>query len=198
MTNISERANKYAEGKAYDAITQAIAQAYEEGYRDGYEDGTEKVPVELPESETKFVDLGLPSGTLWAADYEKEEDKVLYLPHEKANVLSIPTKEQWDELFKSCQYHCYYAGNTNYWIAEVVFVGPNGNLLKFNVTGWIEVSTIKDNHEVYLWLKDDGESNDKQCVNMYRYHNNNYAEDRIVVTKLFSGYKLPVRLVQNP
>ena len=36
--NIIEKADKYADGKANEAITKAIAQAYLDGYRDGYND----------------------------------------------------------------------------------------------------------------------------------------------------------------
>lgn len=200
MTNIiTERANKYADGKAYEAMTQAIAQAYEDGYQKGYEDGIAKVPVEQPVGKTEFVDLGLPSGTLWSADYEKVDDDFLYLPFAQANVLNIPTKEQWNELFQSCQQHCEYeySGNSRF-INQVVFVGPNGNILTINVTGKIDVYEQTDAHNVYFWLKEHEESNEKYCVNIYRDLRGSSWLEIYEVVKMFSGYKLPVRLVHNP
>ena len=47
MMDVTERANKYADGKANEAITTAIALAYMDGYRDGYKDRQEEIPVEL-------------------------------------------------------------------------------------------------------------------------------------------------------
>lgn len=81
---ITERAGNYAEGKANEAITKAIAQAYADGYRDGYKDREEEIPVDLRDNKTEYVDLGLPSGTLWSNDYEKENGETLYLPYGEA------------------------------------------------------------------------------------------------------------------
>ena len=67
--NIKELSKEYAEGKALNAITTAIEEAYAKGYKDGYtqavSDTKKNIPNEL-ESGIEFVDLGLPSGTLWA------------------------------------------------------------------------------------------------------------------------------------
>lgn len=65
-----EKADKYAAGKANKAITNAIAQAYIEGYKAGYKDCEMEIPVDLRDDKTEYVDLGLPSGTLWATKYE--------------------------------------------------------------------------------------------------------------------------------
>ena len=82
--NILENAEKYAEGKANQAITKAIADAYVEGYKAGYKDREEEIPMDLRDNKTEYVDLGLPSGTLWASDYEKSGGKYIYLPYEEA------------------------------------------------------------------------------------------------------------------
>ena len=70
--NILEKADKYADGKANEAITKAIAQAYMDGYRDGYKDREAEIPVDFRNNKTTYVDLGLPSRTLWSTDYEKD------------------------------------------------------------------------------------------------------------------------------
>ena len=89
--NILENAEKYAEGKANQAITKAIADAYVEGYKAGYKDREEEIPMNLCDNKTEYVDLGLPSGTLWASDYEKSNGEYIYLPYEKAKRMSLPT-----------------------------------------------------------------------------------------------------------
>ena len=76
--NILENAKKYAEGKANKAITKAIADAYVEGYKAGYKDREEEIPMDLRDNKTEYVDLGLPSGTLWASDYEKSNGEYIY------------------------------------------------------------------------------------------------------------------------
>lgn len=104
MEDLVKKAENYAEGKVNEVLTLAIEQAYIDGYRDGYKDCEEEISVDLPCEEVEYVDLGLPSGTLWAKDYMKEENGniLLYMTHGEANCLNIPTQEQWDELKRVC------------------------------------------------------------------------------------------------
>ena len=74
MTELLDRADKYAAGKANAIIDKAIAQAYVDGYRDGYKDKENEIPVDFRGIMTEFIDLGLPSGTLWSCDFEKEKE----------------------------------------------------------------------------------------------------------------------------
>ena len=98
-----DKAKKYAEGKVADALSQVVADAYLAGYNAGYQDGIGKVAKDSVSEETEFVDLGLPSGTLWASDYVKDGDEVLFLPYPEALKYDIPTKEQVDELREYCE-----------------------------------------------------------------------------------------------
>ena len=75
-----ERAQTYAVQKTDELITKAIEQAYIDGYRDGYKDRENEIPVVLTDGNVEYVDLGLPSKTLWSTDYVKEKDSILYLP----------------------------------------------------------------------------------------------------------------------
>ena len=77
----SNKAKEYAESKVNDALKQVVADAYMAGYNAGYQDGIDKVAQDSVSEETEFVDLGLPSGTLWASDYVKDGDEVLFLPY---------------------------------------------------------------------------------------------------------------------
>ena len=80
--NTVDKAKEYAEGKVTEALTKVVADAYMAGYNAGYQDGVDKVAKDSVSEETEFVDLGLPSGTLWASDYVKDGDEVLFLPYD--------------------------------------------------------------------------------------------------------------------
>ena len=60
--------------------------------------------MDLRDEKTEYVDLGLPSRTLWSTDYEHKQGEggYLFLPYEKAENFKLPTKEQWEELFSKC------------------------------------------------------------------------------------------------
>lgn len=200
--NTLEKAEKYAEGKANEAITKAIAQAYIDGYRDGYKDRENEIPMSHSGNETEYIDLGLPSGTLWATDYEKSDGERLYLPYGQTKGLKLPTEEQWKELFEQCKYE-YSLGEESGLLSKIEFVGPNGKILTIEVTGMILVSEIEDPYHVYFWIEqadDDGENNkhDAAIANYSKIWSGGYYNYGVnhCVWKVFSGYKLPIRLVR--
>lgn len=118
--DINEKAKDYAEGKATAAIEQAIAKAFADGYKSGYEDGEKSVPVENNIDEFEWIDLGLPSGTLWAIPRD-EGGKLISLTYLNADKkYNLPTMEQVLELEKYC---CHIGCKS--------FRGPNGNIIKF-------------------------------------------------------------------
>ena len=193
--NILEQADKYAEGKANEAITKAIADAYIEGYKAGYKDREEEIPMELRDNKTEYIDLGLPSRTLWSTDYEKLDGKYLYLPYEKAEYLKIPTKEQWEELKTSCKWE--YNIDNCYDFIRCRCVGPNGQILKFERTGRIITEGKVDEWEAFFWIEDDSDLNEKNSIHMFNYGKElNKENGWCELSKNFSGYKLPVRLVR--
>ena len=98
MKELKELSANYATEKTNEMMSQIVAQAFADGYRMGYKDREDEIPVDLRDGNTEYVDLGLPSGTLWAADYEKEEGNRMYIPYSRASLLNIPTKDQWKEL----------------------------------------------------------------------------------------------------
>ena len=193
--NILEQADKYAEGKANEAITKAIADAYIEGYKAGYKDREEEIPMELRDNKTEYIDLGLPSRTLWSTDYEELDRKYLYLPYEKAEYLKIPTKEQWEELKTSCKWE--YDIDNYYDFICCRCVGPNGQILKFERTGRIITEGKVDEWEAFFWIEDDSDLNEKNSIHMFNYGKEIDKEiGKCELSKNFSGYKLPVRLVR--
>lgn len=195
--NISEKADKYAEGKANEAITRAIAQAYMDGYRDGYNDREEEIPEGLRESGVEYVDLGLPSGTLWSSDYLKEDDEIVFLPYGKAKELRIPSEEQIKELQNFCKWDYDI---DKYSVRRAKCIGPNGNVLYFEMNGIIESDKEKWGN-IHFWLEDETDSIEKKCVLIYNIASKNsdpteYRANSNKVMTLFSGFKLPIRLVR--
>lgn len=188
--DIQEIANSYAEGKANEAITKAIAQAYIDGYKDGYKSGKENAQIEYNDAE--FVDLGLPSGTLWASDYLKDtEGKVRYLPYMEAKEHSLPSIEQWKELEQYCRWDASLLSDKS-----KIFhcVGLNGNVISFSQTGFIESCSCVVLNEVKMWLKDDSENLRKQSV--WMCSERRFPEVSKSTSLMFCGFKLPIRLVR--
>ena len=161
---MKEKASNYAERNASKLIADAIAQAYADGYQDGYKDCEENKPA-AQDNDTVFVDLGLPSGTLCANNFMRDEEgDILYMPYQKAKGLSIPTIEQWEELKEHCSFIGPYDGNMR--IGHFVCIGPNGNYIIFSFTGYINDPSrhnIKDSIEAYFWTCGEPYNN----VNLY-------------------------------
>lgn len=195
--NISEKADKYAEGKANEAITKAIAQAYIDGYRDGYNDREQEIPEDPRENGVEYVDLGLPSGTLWSSDYLREDDKIVYLPYGKAEKMDIPTEEQWKELVNCCKIE--YDTNRFYQLEKAKFIGPNGNVLFFLSMGMIKSDYICFSDEVHFWFINNYGSSKKMQFQIYNPgKRDSPPQDRscICMSLFFTEYQLPVRLVK--
>ena len=189
---IQERANKYASEKTNEVMIQAIAQAYKDGYKDGYKDCEMEIPAEFQKDKTEFVDLGLPSGTLWAADYEREDDKIKYLSYDKASTLSIPTEEQWQELLEMCKWEPHYAYHS------CDCIGPNGNYISFSAYGFLTSNVKKESDSAYLWIIDkDNDINKKAIFMHYSNYSTRGKQEIRKICQQFSGYSLPVRLVQK-
>ena len=197
MKSIKEMAASYAAEKTNGAITDAIAQAYQDGYHRGYDDRENERTANLGDTAAEYVDLGLPSGTLWAADYVKSDDgSRAYIPYGQAEPLNIPTKEQWLELKESCRYEVVRDGDS---VSKLIFKGPNGNTLSFETTGYIKVSGISFPDEIYCWIKSEYEegSLSREAVKIYSFlcEGSNLHKYRCLYQK-FVGYGLPVRLVK--
>lgn len=191
MKEVRKIAAEYAVAQTNEVMSLAIAKAYADGYRDGYRDKEEEIPVDMHANITEFVDLGLPSGTLWAADYERinGNEAIEYLPYEKVSQMNIPTREQWEELLDICRWNYkYVSSKTMYFIC----IGPNGNTITFPCYGSIlNGESTTDHTYAMFWIHDEGEELEKNAVHMH-YHSRQQKE----VVKTYKGYKLPVRLVR--
>ncbi|MBQ4011430.1 MAG: hypothetical protein II602_02685, partial [Erysipelotrichales bacterium] len=83
MKELKELSANYASENTSEMVSQIVAQAFADGYRQGYKDREDEIPVDLRDRKIEFVDLGLPSGTMWSADFEKDDNDIAYVPYEK-------------------------------------------------------------------------------------------------------------------
>lgn len=193
--DITKKAEEYAANKASDCLTKMIAQAYEDGYRDGYNESRETLITNIAGDAGEFVDLGLPSGTLWASKNLEQESNTEFLPYDKAIRFSIPTDEQWEELSNNCEwvYH-YYSDDIN--IMKVRCVGPNGNEIVFFDEGMYKGTERTNLGKIYFWLSvEQTEKTYYNAVEMVRADKSWSPTAARIHT--FKGFKLPVRLVKN-
>ena len=200
MIELTEKAAQYAAEKSNEVIANALAKAYEEGYRDGYKDREEEIPIDLRDNKTEYVDLGLPSGTLWSADYEMEDKKVIFLPYETAENYNLPTEEQWKELFETCERHV--EKNTYGDLYSVTFIGPNGNSINFHSTGFKKAGRLVHKNmygagHLYFWINNKEDGNEKKAVHMGRVGEGALRITAIDITLVFSGFSIPIRLVKT-
>ena len=194
MIELTTKAENYAAEKTTEVMTMAIAQAYADGYHDGYKDCEEEIPVDLRDNKTEFVDLGLPSGTLWAKDYVKNNKGILYLPYQEAEKFQLPTEELWNELHETCMWKGYRIEGI--FIDRFVCLGPNGNSIEFHTEGYKEYEVEKNpshSDDVYFWINDSIAANEKNAVHISVESKSTQKE----IIKIFSGYKLPIRLVKT-
>ena len=187
MEKMIEKARSYAEENVINVLKEAFAKVYADGYRAGYKDREDEIPVDLRDGKTEFIDLGLPSGTLWSADYEKKGDEIIYVPLCEALEYNLPTNEQCFELYNCCSFI--------YDVIEskICCIGPNGKSICFSSTGYREIgleSSCPTN--CFFWIQ----KKDKEPVAntaAIGYHRGVWHDTRII----FPGYKLPIRLVKT-
>ena len=201
MEELREKAKNYAEENLINVIKEAFAKVYADGYHDGYKDRENEIPVDLRKEHTMFVDLGLPSGTLWSADYEKSEDDILFVPYIRAQEFDIPTEEQWNELVEHCRWQGNYS-STGMTFYGVTCIGPNGNSIEFCSKGYLkdekQVGHINyGGGEVYFWIHDEEENNTHEKKVISIKDKGLEREPSIELIQLFSGYKCPIRLVKT-
>ena len=189
MIELINKAANYAAEKTNEVMTTAIAQAYADGYRDGYKDCEEEIPVDLRDNKTEYVDLGLPSGTLWATDYAMEKGNTKYLSYGEASQLSIPTNKQWQELISQCECESNYCKDKGVW--QITFIGPNGKFISFLAKGYKKSTSLEHyRFSGCYWILDQNNELKKTAAFFD-------TDNKMETTKLFEGFKLPVRLVRH-
>lgn len=197
MKELKELSANYATEKTNEMMSQIVAQAFADGYRMGYKDREDEIPVDLRDGNTEYVDLGLPSQTLWANNYEQRDGDVLYLPYEKALNYMIPSEKQWKELVDNCRWVGDYS-SSGLSFYGITCIGPNGNSIRFGTAGFVKNEQVTGRPlygggSAYFWLNEITDGNEKKALKV------SGGEGRIPdkeIVDMFSGYKLPVRLVR--
>lgn len=192
-----DKVQEYVEGKVTDALNKVVTDAYLAGYNAGYQDGYNKVVKDSVSEESEFVDLGLPSGTLWSSDYVKDDnDKAIYVAQENGTDYEIPTYEQFKELMDECKWEQKSEKNWTesgfyHWHEWAICLGPNGNKITFEKTGLYEATdSLTRTSEILFWLNNK-EYFHRNCASITLNDLNVDSEN------VFSGYKLPIRLVKT-
>lgn len=104
-----------------------------------------------------WVDLGLPSGTIWKS-YNESDGEWAHFTYEdacKEYAGMIPSDIQWRELKEKCKWVVY---NSNQFqdITYMRVIGPNGNELRLPASGMMRVGQLTstpygENREGYYW-----------------------------------------------
>lgn len=137
----------------------------------------------------KYVDLGLPSGTLWAdcnVGAEKPQDYGDYFNFGDAQKCgTLPTCEQWDELNQ----HCKLLWDLKEKRLEIV--GPNGNKIILPAAGYRDGTSFNlvGSHGLY-WSKTSSSATNAYdvCFNAV-YFNSQFSNYRY--------YGFTIRLIKN-
>jgi hypothetical protein len=188
MVELKEKASSYAEENVLEVLKEAFAKVYADGYADGYKDCQDHVSVNLRISNTKYVDLGLPSGTLWSADYEKDVNGNIFEPYELASTKAIPTRAQWNELRRCAKWE--FIGKDDK-LEIVKCTGPNGNVISFLPAGGIDFIKKVRSGRVLFWVNS---TSLKNCaVHLWEFNNEGHED----TDSQKSDLKLPLRLVRT-
>lgn len=139
----------------------------------------------------KYVDLDLPSGTLWAdknVGAENEEDQGDYLNYEEAlKTHALPSKEQFDELIKYCDWKWVKYKEVNGYLV----IGKNGHSLFLPACGY-RYCNGDLNYVVsfgYYWSSTP--SGSEKAWELYFY------SGRVYLYSTYRCYEQPVRLVNK-
>lgn len=110
----------------------------------------------------QFIDLGLPSGRLWANENIKEEngDETFFSFDDSVNAFgkNLPSKEDWKELFDNSSYS---------WNEErkgYDVTGPNGNSIFLPAAGYRRGTNVNDDGNGYYWSLSVCNEDDAYCV----------------------------------
>ena len=198
MDKLKEKSEIYASEKMNELMAKAIAQAYVDGYCNGYQDrDNENKESNFVDDEIDVYDLGLPSGTLWAPNYLKDEDTINYLPYVEAVKLGLPSKEQVDELVENCRWLGSFS-SSGLTLYKAVCIGASGESISLTTAGYEmgdeRVDAGYGYASAYFWIQDDDDGDEKYAVKIYHVRD---GKPCMEIVKIFSGYKLPVLIVRK-
>jgi len=195
-----QQATEYAKSQI-DQISEALEQAYLKGYEQAILDNTKVFNIDGVE----YVDMALPSGTLWSRHPLMTKGDYEIVSYSEAANLSLPTKEQWEELVE----HCALLDKNGFF-----FVAPSPSSERMSFDYWrkgIQGEQTDSRNYFRFWLKG-ADITEKYAPTMiccrkeptaaYSFKESsdtiiNSKDFYISTGKNFSGFKLPVFLVKS-
>lgn len=138
------KAKEYAQSVADSIIEKALEAAYLEGFNAGVE-SVEHPVTTIVEDGVTYVDLGLPSGTMWSEYLWPRGKDSVQKSYFEALEYSIPNKEQVEELINNSRILV-----KSHWPLDfAVITGPNGKTLHWGFNGVLEKGIY---NEVAFWM----------------------------------------------
>lgn len=111
--DIENKAQEYALNVLEECINK-VKQAYIDGYNAGKAECS-PLPKNITEDEVEYIDLSLPSGTLWSKPLRDEDGRnCFYSPFNKVKDLDLPTQADYAELIKYTKYGLNNEGDYEY------------------------------------------------------------------------------------
>ena len=181
--NIQEEAKKYAEGKIISAMEQAVADAYIKGYNAACEEMNNQKNKLIEINGVEFIDLGLPSGTLWSTRLLNYGHTLL--TYEESQQYSIPTPDQWEELKDACVFQSVSDG--------IDILSKNGDVIHLRATEAYE----DGERYVSFWLLNSNPLYGGNCVIIRRKSERSFSYGQSAKSVVeFTGLRLPILLVK--
>lgn len=180
-------------------VKELILAAYKEGYTEGYKHGF-KNSQQIIIDGVNYIDLGLPSGTLWSMPIRQVPPGCKYFdyvkrPYTEVSELSLPTLEDFEELY----HHCMPSFQDN--ISKTVqFTALNGQRIAIDTKNYTptnsnyrrlpmgEMTPLGTN---MFWLKSEVKDDEARVAVLDTNNNTLYSSTHYV------GYKLPFLLVKK-
>ena len=193
--NIQEEARRYAQDRILSLLEQAVADAYVKGYNAACDEMNNQKGKIVEVDGLTFVDMDLPSGTLWCTDlygglYSLKKGHLMN--YQEALKYSLPTWEQCEELFKHCK--VTRSGNSGY--IEILSKSSEKIYLPSILEAY---SRDCQDNVVSFWLID----NSDKSINAYCAETDNLERKkegaivRVSRNRKFKGDKLPILLVKS-
>jgi len=198
-----ELAQQYAD----EIIKNHLKQIIQESFLKGYELGELHTALTIKVDGVTYVDLGLPSGTLWSSTPFCRGNGGFYerLCYNDAKNLNIPTEEQCKELISQTKrlFHIYNFSDYDKSIGyRTEMIGSTGQRVDLTSTSTnvgeginpvrSSIDYSKSYDENRFWIKGDSNESNEALVLMV-----NATHKNIRIDRHFIGYKLPVFLVKN-
>lgn len=123
----------------------------------------------------KYIDLGLPSGTLWMENILEDCEKYRFTKNEveENKDITLPTREQVQELFDNCKWSLHKMMSID--IHSYKVTGPNGNFIHFPLPWYLDTYFHKKVSDYGPYLLDGG---------IYEPIDGNYNEELTEVNML--------------